>query len=347
MTHLFYKQLATSLIEKSDTFLFTIIVGNSNLIGEKLLLVGNDAIASNPFTMLFWDKVLQKIQFEQCPYTFYYANDIKIFVEHISSKPNLVIFGAGHISTHLSKIANMLNFTVSIVDDREEFANLNRFPEAHKLYCMPFEEAINSINFTNYTYSVIITRGHENDRQCLENIINKPNAYIGMIGSKKKVNLIMDYMINNGYDKSLLNKVHAPIGLRINAKTPEEISISIAAELIKVRQGDKSTQYFEQDILDKLQTIKENFVIATIIHKTGSSPRDISSRMLVSEDKKILGTIGGGSLEHEIYKKALDLLKSHTPNAVTVTYTMNNMDATSTEMICGGTVDVFLEPVIL
>lgn len=347
MTHLFYKQLASSLIEENDIFLFTIIAGNSNLIGEKLLLIGSDAIASNPFTMLLWDNILQKVHFEKYPYIFSYADDIKIFFEHISKKPNLILFGGGHISTHVAKIANMINFNVTVVDDREAYANSTRFPKVHKIYCMPFKYGINSINFTNSTYSVIVTRGHENDKQCLEEIINKPNAYIGMIGSRKKVKLIMDALIKEGYDKTLLDKVYAPIGLRIKAETPEEIAISIVGELIKVKNSNESAQYFEQDILDKLQVTKKSYVVATIIDRKGSSPRNVGARMLVTEDKKIYGTIGGGSLEHKVFKKSLELLSSHHPNSLTVTCDMTNEDASSSGMICGGSVDVFLDLVIV
>lgn len=346
MTNLFYKQLSSSLVNESDVFLFTIIAGNPNLIGEKLLLVGCDAIASNPFTMLFWDNVLQKIQLDQCPYVFTFTEDIQIFIQHISRKPNLLIFGAGHISTHLTKIANMINFDVTVIDDREDFANTDRFPDANKIYCMPFNEAISSITFTNNTYSVIVTRGHQNDRQCLEGIINKPNAYIGMIGSRKKIKLIKDTMINEGFNQDSLDKVYAPIGLKLDAETPEEIAVSIAAELIKVRQAASSLQYIEQDILEYLHGVNTPFVLATIISKTGSSPRDIGSRMIVSKDKKIIGTIGGGSLEHDIYNQALELLNSINPRPTVVTYNMNNTDAALTGMICGGTVEVFLDPVI-
>ena len=161
--------------------------------------------------------------------------DDEIMVEPIVAFSHLIIFGAGHVSQFLSKVAKMVDFNVTIVDDRAEFANRERFPEADNVIVEDFNEAFNHIDLSRKSYLVIVTRGHSHDALVLAKSIEHPMRYIGMIGSKRKVRMVLDYLREKGVKKEILESVHAPIGIDINSETPQEIAISIVAELIQTR----------------------------------------------------------------------------------------------------------------
>ncbi len=157
------------------------------------------------------------------------------FVEPIEKTPALLLFGAGHISTCLAPMAKKLGFRIIIIDDRAEYANFDRFPDVDEVFAVPFERAVKQVP-TNYaTYIVIVTRGHIHDRLVLEAMLNKPHAYLGMIGSIHKRNAIYTALSKTGISPDALSAVHSPIGLDIGAETPEEIAVSIMAELISIR----------------------------------------------------------------------------------------------------------------
>ena len=164
------------------------------------------------------------------------GGNMEVFLDPILSEPNLYIFGGGHISTTLSKIAKMVGFKIIIIDDRDSFANKERFPEADEIYAQDFKIVISEIKLRKPYYIVIVTRGHIHDEVVLEWAINKEPVYIGMIGSKKKNKTIFAHLEEKGISKERLKEVHAPIGIDINAQTPEEIAVSIVAELIKKRR---------------------------------------------------------------------------------------------------------------
>ncbi len=158
------------------------------------------------------------------------------FLVELSMPGNrLFIYGAGHVSQFISRIARMIDFEVTVIDDRISFANKERFPEADNIIVNYFTEAINGINFTKADFHVIVTRGHSHDAEVLREVLKKPSAYIGMIGSKRKIKLVYDFLKNSGLDSSLVERVHAPIGIDVSAVTPQEIAISIAGELIRER----------------------------------------------------------------------------------------------------------------
>jgi len=131
----------------------------------------------------------------------------------------------------------MIDFEVAVVDDREVFANKERFPEADKVLAGDFGEIIEEIDHRPTDYHVIVTRGHKNDAQVLAAVLRRPFAYIGMIGSTRKTRIVFNYLKTQGVDPALLDRIHAPIGLDIGADTPQEIAVSILAELIKVRSA--------------------------------------------------------------------------------------------------------------
>jgi xanthine dehydrogenase accessory factor len=156
-------------------------------------------------------------------------------VEPLLVFSHLYIFGAGHVSQFLSKVAKLVDFNVTVIDDREEFANRDRFPEADRILVKDFNEAFDLLDFSCEPYLVIVTRGHSHDALVLEKSLDHPTRYIGMIGSKRKVRMVLDYLHEKGVSKDVLESIHAPIGLAINSETPQEIAISIVGELIQVR----------------------------------------------------------------------------------------------------------------
>lgn len=157
--------------------------------------------------------------------------------EAIVPYERLVIFGAGHISVPISEMATRCEFDVTVVDDRDEFANQGRFPWASQVMAKPFEEALLDVAVDDSTYVVLVTRGHSFDTVCLREVLKGSWKYIGMIGSKTRVKKLLDNLENEGYDRTLLNRIHTPIGLDIGAETPDEIAISVMAEIISVKRG--------------------------------------------------------------------------------------------------------------
>ncbi len=165
------------------------------------------------------------------------GGNVDVFLEPIKPAQSLVIFGGGHISFFLAKMGKIQGFRIVVIDDRKEFANPERFPEADEIIAEDFDLAARRLQINEASYIVILTRGHLHDSKVLEWAVTTNAAYVGMIGSKKKVLDVFKYLESKGVTKAQLSKVHAPIGLPIHAETPEEIAISILAEIIQVRRS--------------------------------------------------------------------------------------------------------------
>jgi xanthine dehydrogenase accessory factor len=165
------------------------------------------------------------------------GGEVEVFIEPILTLPTLYIFGGGHISLPLAKIGKLLGFKIAVIDDRAEFANTDRFPEADITLADDFTKTFPKIKIDKSSYIVIVTRGHQHDELVLEWAMGTKAKYIGMIGSKTKVKAIFSHLQAKGITKEQLNRVHAPIGLKIEAQTPEEIAVSIIAEIIMVRRS--------------------------------------------------------------------------------------------------------------
>jgi xanthine dehydrogenase accessory factor len=165
------------------------------------------------------------------------GGDLEVFIEPILTSPALYIFGGGHISLPLTRMAKMLGFKITVIDDRADFASAERFPEAESVLAGDFNKAFSKLKIDKSSYIVIVTRGHQHDELVLEWAIGTPAKYIGMIGSQTKVKTIFSHLLTKGVSKERLDSVHSPIGLEIGAQTPEEIAVSILAEVIKVRRS--------------------------------------------------------------------------------------------------------------
>jgi xanthine dehydrogenase accessory factor len=163
--------------------------------------------------------------------------EAEVFHELLEPKPQLLIVGAGHIAVPLAKFGSMLGFEVVVLDDREKFANVERFPDASRVITADFGETLRDFYFTPSTYVVVITRAHTYDEEALRMILGKPVAYLGMIGSRRRVQTVLRILAGEGYDPAQLTEVRAPIGLDVAAETPEEIALSIIAEVVATRRG--------------------------------------------------------------------------------------------------------------
>jgi xanthine dehydrogenase accessory factor len=159
------------------------------------------------------------------------------FIEAYTTPPQLMLCGGGHVSKSIAPLAKTLGFRLFITDDREEFANAERFPEADIIIPRKPEDAIPELPVNANTFIVIATRGHRYDNVALEAAAATNSRYVGLLGSKRKTILIYEELLKNGVPLERLQAVHAPVGLDIGAKTPEEIALSIVAEIVAFREG--------------------------------------------------------------------------------------------------------------
>lgn len=162
---------------------------------------------------------------------------LAFFCDTLELPQRAVVFGGGHISQPLVEFLSMIGYEVSVVDDRPDFANAARFPGAKQVLCCAFEDSYEQLSIHRTTAVVIVTRGHRHDLECLRQVLGSEAFYIGMIGSRHKVATVFEALRQEGVGADALRKIHAPIGLDINGKTPPEIALSIAAEILSVAKG--------------------------------------------------------------------------------------------------------------
>lgn len=165
------------------------------------------------------------------------GGQLNVFIEPVVPAPRAMIFGAGHVSKSISKIAAMAGFETVVVDNREAFANRERFPEANEVYAEEYEDVFPKLNVHPSCYLVIVTRGHRDDMRVLRWAVTTPARYIAMIGSRRKTIAIVHELEKEGFSRSQFEKVFAPMGLEIGAITPEEIAVSVVAEMIAARRA--------------------------------------------------------------------------------------------------------------
>ena len=251
--------------------------------------------------------------------------------EWFQTQPELFICGGGHVSYDLVKMASCLDFRITVMDDREEFANRERFPLADEVICDDFEHLDKYL--VDDGYYAVITRGHKDDLTCVHTILKRPFLYLGMIGSKSKVKTTYENLKKLGVKEQELESIHAPIGLKIGANTPAEIAVSILGEIIQVK-NQKYSSYISRE----LSNVKEKGMLCIIIEKSGSSPRGEGSMMFVT-DEGIIDTIGGGAVEYA----AIDDARSRR-EVFMKEYSLHNHTAQNLGMICGGENKVLFIP---
>lgn len=304
------------------------------IVDEKKCYV-DDELKNIPVDRFNFDEVgIQKI------------DDEEYFIDLISKQTNLIVCGGGHVAQALVKIARMLSFNIIALEDRLSFARAMKIAGADEVIYEEFTDGIEKVSGSPNTYFAILTRGHRYDLECLNSILRKPFAYIGMLSSKYRASTTKKKLVESGFDKDIVDKLNAPIGLNINAKTPEEIAVSILSEIIQVKNQNVCSSDFPKEIITAISEENMPKILCTIIRAKGSTPRDAGTKMLVLEDGNILGTIGGGCMEFEVRNKALELIGTKEPKIIKIDMTGRITDIENDGMACGGIIDVLLEPIL-
>lgn len=254
-------------------------------------------------------------------------------VEIIKPEPELVLFGAGHIAKAVYDIAILLGFSVTVFDEREELLTKERFPLARRIV-KPYEEIYKKEYDFMRPYYLIFTHGHKYDKSSLRYALKHDASYRGMIGSKGKVKTTLESLKEEGFSEELLSTVYSPIGLKIGAITPEEIAISIIAEIISVYRKDKNMITLSPDYLNAIKN--EEGIAVRIVEKSGSAPRAIGSEIMVTNDGKLIGTVGGGAIEKVAIEEAKKMIRGEEKTPLIKHYALN--PSGDLGMICGGEV---------
>lgn len=321
----FYDMVADCDLSK-DNYVASIVKGNN--IGEKILYSEGKTVACTGKNI----EIFQNIP------------EGGLFIEKLQEKPSIVICGAGHVSVALVKFAILTGYRVQVIDDRPDFVANAKKAGADIAVCENFNKALENIPGNTHTYFVIATRGHRYDMLCLEQIGKKPHAYIGILGSKKRVTILKQDALNTGITPQVIENIHAPIGLSIGAQTPEEIAVAIIGEIISVENGRQHKTGYD-DIILKALTENKRKILATIVKRSGSAPRSEGTKMVIDEDGVITGTIGGGCMEAKVIQKARMILTSKNPENVILDVNMSKEEAEQEAMACGGSIQVLLEVV--
>ena len=252
--------------------------------------------------------------------------------EWFCPQPKLILCGGGHVSREVAAFAHRLDFSVTVIDDRPHPVTRERFPTAEQVICDSYANLENHLQ-PGACY-VVVTPDHKADLLCVSKILPTKYAYLGMIGSKKKVAATFENLRRAGFTVEQIGTIFAPIGLPIGAVTPAEIAFSILAQVIQEKNRSHAASA-DRALLE----VKDKGVLCVITEKHGSAPRGVGSMMFVGEDK-VLGSIGGGEPEYLAIRHAKEC-----QSIVTRQYVLNNRGVNGLDMICGGTIHVMFIPV--
>ena len=270
--------------------------------------------------------------------------------EPVLPQERLIVLGGGHIALSVCSMGAECGFEVCVVDDRPDFANRARFPQAAEVICDSFESGIERLKITPFDYVVVITRGHRHDADCLRALfLQTESAYLGMIGSRRRTKGLLEMLREEGLDEARLGRICTPIGLPIGAITPAEIAVSIMSEVIAYRRlpehGDPRRCCGDSDV--ELSTLRylagngEPKAVVTVIETKGSTPRGTGAKMAVSPLGKVTGSIGGGCSEGAVIRDAVRIIGTGRYQVIDIDLTGDV--AESDGMVCGGTMKVLVE----
>lgn len=352
-----YNALYKELLDKVNggskcavlTFL-SMLDGKNGSIEEKILLTDEDIERkSYPLSDDLYEKLKLSLDMGKLE-IINTEGDKGVLIEPFIPKPRLIIYGGGHVAKPVSELAARVGFSVTVIDDRPSFANIGRFPEAESVICESFERSFELIKFRKTDFAVIVTRGHRHDGIVLREALKHDLSYIGMIGSRRRVRAMMEELLNEGFDKDKLNLVNSPIGIDIGAVTPDEIAVSIVAQLISFKNRSVLNKFgkdfvfpeFDVEVAEKIS--EESPVpraLITILSSKGSTPRKAGAKMVLYQDGRIIGSIGGGCSEAGVISSARSIMPDKG-------YMIEHVDMTgevaeSEGMVCGGVMDVLIE----
>lgn len=270
----------------------------------------------------------------------------RAFVERFGAVPQLIVCGGGHVATAVVRLAKMLGLPVLAMDDREEYAAQLRQAGADTVLCQPFEAALAQVSGGAEVYFVVVTRAHAFDVVCLKQILQKPAAYVGMMGSRGRSALVRRQLLEAGMDAGRVEALYAPIGLSIGSQTAEEIALSILAQIVSIKNQRTQTEGFPPAMLDvmaKADAAGQNVVLAVIAARHGSTPREVGAKMLVCADGSIVGSVGGGIMEHRTILAAQEMLADRACVHRLMQFSADGQNDDAAVAACGGSMEVFLE----
>lgn len=268
-----------------------------------------------------------------------------VFVECFGAVPQLVVCGGGHVATATVRLARLLGLPVLAIDDREEYAQQLRDAGADIVLCLPFEQALKQVPGSAETYFIVVTRAHAFDVICLEQILRKPAAYVGMMGSRGRSALVRRQLLEKGLEEKRVEALYAPIGLSIGSQTAEEIALSILAQVVSIKNARSQTEGFSSAILDAMAQADhtgQRAVLAVITARHGSTPREAGAKMLVLADGTVIGSVGGGIMEHRTILAAQEMLAENTPAQQLMHFSADGKDEDAAAAACGGSMEIWL-----
>ena len=260
--------------------------------------------------------------------------------------PQLVVCGGGHVAAALVKQAKLLGLPVLAIDDREEFVQQLRAAGADTVLCAPFAQALQNVPGGAETYFAVLTRSHAFDLDCLTQILQKPAAYVGMMGSRGRAALVRRQLLEAGLDNQRINALCAPIGLAIGAQTAAEIALSILAQIVQVKNARHQTEGYPVTLLDAMvqaEKASTPAVLATIVARHGSTPRDVGAKMLILPDGSTVGSVGGGIMEHYTVQAAQKLLAQAASVLQCLQLSADGKNEDAAIAACGGSMEVLLQ----
>lgn len=316
-----YYQTLIEALKREDVLRITCLdapeIGKETLYASERVLACSDDASALPFSNL---NVLQ---------------------ETLGCEVQLVIFGGGHIGLELYHMGVRLGHSITIIDDRQEYCNTERFPQARCL-CTEYAEVFASEQPWIRPYFIITTRGHAYDKLCLQGVLGLPHSYIGMIGSKTKIAKTFSDLRLQGFSEEQLAGVHAPIGLDINAVTASEIALAILGQIIAHYRLSKNSVRLDQQILHR-QATGESHILARIVAKKGSAPCEIGFQLVRFPDGSLAGTVGGGVIEAEVIRALHQMAENTHLEDRIQRFSLDARKAGSLGMICGGEVEVLFQ----
>lgn len=251
-----YEKLSEAVQSHKNVALITITDHfNASLIGKKLLLylsgeIYYEAAFSKAFIAQLKEESLEILEGKQTKTIeiAYENTKVECYVETFAAPPKLIVAGAGHVSESVSQMAKMLGFYVTIIDDRDEYANRKRFPEADEVVCTSYIEFFRHVPIDSETYVLLLTRGHKFDVVSLQEMLSREEdipeeercKYIGMIGSRRRIAGVFEQLKDQFTEHNFVN-IYSPVGLDIGAQTPAEIAVSILAEILKIKNEATGT----------------------------------------------------------------------------------------------------------
>lgn len=330
--------------DAQDFLLATVLEGQQQ--GTALLLCdGQVAWTSAPETLLTQNLSALKKCTTSGVFT---LGDTRVFAERFGAGARLVICGGGHVAAAAVRLAKLLSLPVTGLEDRPEYADALREAGADRVLCAPFETSLAQIPGSTETYFCVLTRAHAYDITCLKQILQKPAAYVGMMGSRGRSELVRRQLAEAGLDPARVARLHAPIGLAIGAKTAQEIALSILAQIVEIKSSRQLTEGFTPEMITALEECAaagEAAVLATIVRRHGSTPRELGAKMLVRADGSAVGSVGGGIMEHRARQLAGEMLAGCEASPQLACYDLDALLASEDAALaaCGGSMELLLQ----